>query len=163
MRLAGFSLALVVALVFAGAAEAAKQPKHRPPGYTIWFTPSPEIKRATVMIDEGQVREGMEIIRFEMRRNLHPGDVIAGRNSLCVGYLMLKEFRKAVKECRRVIRLRPSMWQGHNNLGNARFGLKDYRRAIRSYERALELEPETEDIRSNLALAKRYLAEEKAH
>ena len=155
---AGF--VLMVPLFANLSAHAASQPNHRPTSSTIiWFQPSQLIAEATHMIEAGNVEEGMALVRDEMDRDLAIGDRAAASNSLCVGYLMLKDYQAAFEQCSSVIKLKPSLWQGHNNRGNALFGMGDYAGAIPDYENALALAPDSTDVQGNLALAQRYLAE----
>jgi tetratricopeptide (TPR) repeat protein len=153
-----------LALVALGSGQsfAASQPDHRPSGQILWFVPSPVIIEGTRLIEEGQAEEGMAMIRLEMTRDLDPADVVSGLNNLCVGHLSLREFTKALKECQKATHLRPKMWEGHNNTGNAKLGMGDVAGAIPDYQRALALNPESVTVQNNLAMAERYLAEDAA-
>jgi len=114
------------------------------------------------LIEEGQVKEGMEMIRTEMKRDLDTSDVVSGYNNLCVGHLALKEYAKALEQCQTATKIRGNMWQSHNNMGNARLAMDDVVGAIANYQAALALKPDSATIQGNLALAQQYLAEDDA-
>ena len=97
MRTFGYTLAFMIGLAGAGQALAASQPDSRPAGQVIWFQPSQVIIDGTLLIETGEtdkVIEGMSVIRREMERDLDFGDVISGRNNLCVGHLLLQQFQE---------------------------------------------------------------------
>ena len=163
MRLLSFSMVLAACLWAGGPALGASQPDHRPSGDIIWFQPSRVIIEGTHLIENGRVEEGMAMIRQEMEKDLHRNDRESGHNNLCVGHLLLKQFDEALKQCSITIGLKPSMWQGYNNRGNARLALGDVAGAIPDCEKALELNPDSITVQGNLDLAKRRLAELKKH
>lgn len=88
------------------------------------------------------------------------------RNSLAVYWLGQERFDEAIKQCRKIIELRPNEPLGFMNLGAALARKGDAPAAIEQYERALALRPDDPRIQRNLGqalLSERRVDEAIAH
>lgn len=118
----------------------------------IWLGTPSEITDGGKLINEGKAEEGIALIRTVMNKQLPRKALVAGHTNLCGGYLTLKRYRKAIRNCDRAIRMGTQLWQAYSNRGAARFALGRSDPAIADYRRAIELNPENENLRANLAL-----------
>lgn len=141
-----FLLALVGA-VYPAAASGPRAVTH------IWFDSPPEITQGGKLISEGKIEEGMALIRKVMHVGLPMKFQARGYTNLCGGYLKMKEYSKAIRQCRRAIKMDSSIWQALSNRGAARFALGRYSDASEDFRRAIELDPENAALKENLALA----------
>ena len=120
---------------------------------TLWFTLSSDIVEGARLIDKGDVAKGMALTRAALKQNLDLLSRATAKTNLCAGYLHLKLYRDAIKECGAVLKIRPSLWQALNNRGGANNGLGNYDAAIADYLKALKIRPRNESIHYNLHIA----------
>lgn len=125
---------------------------------TLWFAPSSDVIQGATLIDQGRISEGMAILKAAMaEEDLTMRDYASALTNLCAGYLGLKLYREAVKNCDMALRIRPSLWQALNNRAAAYFGLADYGAAVKDFEAAIKLRPSMDTLRYNLSLAEQRL------
>lgn len=120
---------------------------------TMWFAIPSQIVEGARLIDSGRVAKGMAVTRKAMKLNLDIISRMTAQTNLCAGYLHLKLYRNAMKECEAVLKVRPSQWQALNNRGGANNGLGNYDAAIADYSKALSIRPNNEFLLTNLSIA----------
>lgn len=119
----------------------------------IWFNSPPEIREGGKLINEGEVEEGIAMIRSVINKGLPLKFQAHGYTNLCGGYLRLQEYTKAIRYCRRAIKFDSTIWQALSNRGAARFALGRYGEAAEDFRRAIKLDPENTALKENLAMA----------
>lgn len=146
--------ALIIASFLLACLAAAQPGFAQPKAVThIWFKSPPEIAEGGKLINEGRVEEGIAVIRKVIHKGL-PLDIRAHANTnLCGGYLKLGNYKKAIRMCKRAIKVDAQIWQAFSNRGAARYALGQYAGAAEDFRRAIALDPENAALKENLALA----------
>ena len=151
MRLRSLFAALGFLMAFAAPSQATETSVT-----VLWFAPSDRVYHGAVMIQNGEVMEGMQVLGEALEGKLEFGDVALAHTNMCAGYLALKLYRDAIKSCNIALSIRPHMWEALNNRAAAYHMLGDFDAAIASYQQALVLSPLDKTLVFNLTLAQRH-------
>ncbi|KAF0895588.1 hypothetical protein E2562_013900 [Oryza meyeriana var. granulata] len=77
-------------------------------------------------------------------------------------YTLLNMFNEAVEDCLKSIEIDPNYSKAYSRLGSAYFALGNYRDALyKGYLKASELDPSNENVRQNIEVTKKKLAEQR--
>lgn len=111
------------------------------------------LHRARTALEDGKLDRAVELYQKGIQKGLNSRDVPVAHNNICVAFILLKKYEKAVDHCGTAVSLEPSNWRYHNNLGNAYLELGEYELAIGHYERGLKISPRAEILNENLEIA----------
>ncbi len=114
-----------------------------------------DIEKANEAYKHGDFTQAAEVFNEVVKSNKSPQSIYNLANS----YYKEGKYKEAVKEYDNIIAKTPLLqYKKAFNKGNTYFKLKAYQKAIEAYEEALKIMDE-EDLRFNLALAKKRLKE----
>lgn len=111
------------------------------------------LHRARTALEDGKLDRAVALYQRGLRKGLNSRDVPVAHNNICVAFILLKHYEKAVEHCGAAVSLDPSNWRYHNNLGNAYLELGEYELAIGHYQRGLKISPRAEILNENLDIA----------
>lgn len=87
------------------------------------------------------------------RKSLSRIEMIDVHNGLCVTYMYLEFFEKAIVQCEASLNLQSNKWDTMNNLGTVYLLMGNYPEAIKVYERALRMKPKSKILLFNMEIA----------
>ncbi len=103
----------------------------------------------------GDIFEPVDMnLAFSMYQNstwIDPGADL-GHKRLCNLNFSLKNYRQALPECSKAVRLNPDDAFNYQSLGNVYMQIKEYDKAIENYRKALSINPRLDASHHNLAL-----------
>lgn len=147
------SLATAGALFGAAMASAAEDPRRasrsgpRSSG-VIWLAQSQLVHDAIVALHQGEMAEAIALSEEALHLPLEPEDEESAVNNLCVAYMRLREYDKALEKCIRLTTLAKSNWRSFNNRANVYLQTGRIGQALADYQESLRL------ARTELARAK---------
>ena len=83
-------------------------------------------------------------------------DVAAGLSNLCAGYVGLRQFELAIKNCSDSLAINDSNWRTWNNRAAAHLGKGMYDAALQDVESGLERAPESFTLKKTRAIVRSY-------
>lgn len=96
------------------------------------------IRRAQILIEEGETNEAEKVLT-ELISDLP--DFAEAWNRRAVLYYTIGEYKKAIKDCKRVIKLNPIHFGALHGLGLSYAAVGEYLAAIQAFRQALEIQP----------------------
>jgi tetratricopeptide (TPR) repeat protein len=96
------------------------------------------LQRSQALLEEGDTAQA-EALLTELTSSAP--DFVEAWNRRAVVYFTLKEYPKAIADCKTVLRLSPFHFGALNGLGLCYAAIGDYREAIQSFREALEVQP----------------------
>lgn len=97
-----------------------------------------QIRRAEVLLHGGDITQA-EAVLTQLIQDLP--DFAEAWNRRAVLYYTIKQYRKALFDCQRVIQLNPFHFGGLHGLGLCHAALGEYPKAIKAFRQALEIQP----------------------
>ncbi|MCG8506880.1 MAG: tetratricopeptide repeat protein [Sphingomonadales bacterium] len=111
------------------------------------------LHRARTALEDGKLDRAVRLYQKGLEKGLNSRDVPVAHNNICVAFILLKKYEKAIEHCDTAVSMDPSNWRYHNNLGNAYLELGEYELAIGHYQRGLKISPRAEILSENLDIA----------
>lgn len=106
---------------------------------TIWLTGSELVTQALAAMEQGNSARAAKLGLRALGLDLLPGDKITSLNILCVAHTHLREYKKALRNCNRVIHYSGPDWRFYNNRANAYLQSGEIDRALADYRQAHQL------------------------
>lgn len=97
-----------------------------------------QLQRSQAMLEEGEIIQA-EAILTELITGLP--DFAEAWNRRAVLYYLIREYRKAIADCEKVLQLNPVHFGALHGLGLSHAALGEYSAAIQAFRRALEIQP----------------------
>ncbi len=146
MRASGiiFSLVTAGALFGAAMASAAEDPRRATrsgprSSAVIWLAQSQLVRDAIVALHEDNLEEAIALSEEALHLPLTPEDEVSALNNLCVAYMHVREYDKALEKCLRLTARAKSNWRSFNNRGNLFLQTGRIEQALSDYQQSLGL------------------------
>ena len=100
----------------------------------------------------GNYQRGVELTLEGLKRPNAQHDVAAGLSNLCAGYIGLRQFELALKNCDDALAINDNSWRTWNNRAAAHLGKGMYDAALRDVESGLERAPQSFTLKKTRAI-----------
>ena len=101
---------------------------------------------------EIQAVRGVDLTLEGLKRPNPQHDIAAGLSNLCAGYVGLRQFELAIKNCSDSLAINDSNWRTWNNRAAAHLGKGMYDAALQDVESGLERAPESFTLKKTRAI-----------
>lgn len=101
---------------------------------------------------QGNYQRGVELTLEGLKRPNAQHDVAAALSNLCAGYVGLRQFEVALRNCDESLALNDSNWRTWNNRAAAHLGKGMYDAALRDVESGLERAPASNTLKKTRAI-----------
>lgn len=95
----------------------------------------------------GRVESGIRLTRIGLENASGPRERQAAYSNLCAGYVMLREFEKAIEYCDQALEENDQNWRALSNRALARTELGDYENARIDIERGEAIAPRSSKLK----------------
>ncbi len=114
------------------------------------------LKNGRKAVHSGNLEKAMFYYEEALKRkSLSRIELIDVHNGLCVTYMYLEHFEKAIVQCKASLTLQSNKWDTMNNLGTVYLLMGNYPEAIKIYERALRMKPKSKILLFNMEIAQK--------
>ncbi len=100
----------------------------------------------------GNYQRGVDLTLEGLKRPNAQPDVAAALSNLCAGFVGLRQFELAIKNCDEALAINDSNWRTWNNRAAAHLGKGMYDAALRDVESGLERAPESNTLKKTRAI-----------
>ena len=100
----------------------------------------------------GNFQRGVDLTLEGLKRPNPQHDIAAGLSNLCAGYVGLRQFELAIKNCSDSLAINDSNWRTWNNRAAAHLGKGMYDAALQDVESGLERAPESFTLKKTRAI-----------
>lgn len=114
------------------------------------------LKNGRKAVHSGNLEKAMFYYEEALKRNsLSRLELVDVHNGLCVTYMYLEHFEKAIVQCRESLKIQSNKWDTMNNLGTVYLVMGNFNEAIKIYEKALKMKPKSKILLFNMEIAQR--------
>lgn len=100
----------------------------------------------------GNYQRGVELTLEGLKRPNPQTEVAAALSNLCAGFVGLRQFELAIKNCDDALAINDGNWRTWNNRAAAHLGQGMYDAALRDVESGLERAPESNTLKKTRAI-----------
>ena len=100
----------------------------------------------------GNYQRGVDLTLEGLKRPNAQPDVAAALSNLCAGFVGLRQFELAIKNCDEALAINDSNWRTWNNRAAAHLGKGMYDAALQDVESGLERAPESNTLKKTRAI-----------
>jgi tetratricopeptide (TPR) repeat protein len=102
---------------------------------------NPELQKGAELLLAGRTKEGVEMTLRGLKSAQGTRDEEAALSNLCAGYVMLEDFKEALKYCNMLLSRNEKSWRAYNNRALIYIFTEQYDKAHQDLVRAEELNP----------------------
>lgn len=124
--------------------------------FEIVLQPSSLLNKANDYLQVGDTEKAKLALERALETNLTDRQLANAHNSLCVAHIKEESWSIAMSHCDTAIKIVPTNWRFHNNLGNVQFGLGNYDLAMASYSKGLKIAPRSTTLATNIEMLESY-------
>lgn len=125
--------------------------------FEIVLQPSSLLNKANDYLQVGDTEKAKLALERALETNLTDRQLANAHNSLCVAHIKEESWAIAMDHCDTAIKIVPTNWRFHNNLGNVQFGMGNYGKALRSYNKGLKIAPRSTTLATNIEMLESYV------
>ena len=125
--------------------------------FEVVLRPSSLLDKANGYLQVGDTEKAKVALERALETDLTERQLANAHNSLCVAHIKEESWTTAMDHCDTAIKLVPTNWRFHNNLGNVQFGMGNYGKALRSYNKGLKMAPRSTTLAGNIEMLESYV------